>query len=78
MTMMIFRKKITKRTATKTLNLTTTKLKLIKEELNQNVLKRAIKMAESEWLWRFRSIDYRLKKVAQVYNYLLRLVEKES
>jgi len=48
--------------------------KILSARLSANLMSKAKAIAEQEWFWRFRNPEYKLKKIATVYFYLLDLM----
>lgn len=49
---------------------------MINTNLHQQLLNTAITLASKDFWWRFRSQEYRLKKIAGAYRHLNKLVEE--
>lgn len=47
-------------------------------ELNQNLLGRAIEIAESHWLWRFKSHATKLAEIEEIYHQLIKMTESQN
>ena len=49
---------------------------LINTNLHHQILNTALDLAAKDWLWRFRSQEYRLKRITNAYRHLNKLIEE--
>jgi hypothetical protein len=49
---------------------------LLNTNLHQQLLSTAITLASKDWWWKFRSQEYKLKKITMAYRHLNKLIEE--
>jgi len=52
------------------------KVDLLNTNIHRQLLDMAIKLAGDNWLWKFKSTDYKLKKITAVYRYFNKIIEE--
>lgn len=51
-------------------------LDLINTNLHHQLLSTAIGLASKDWLWKFRSQEYKMKKITSAFRHMNRLIEE--
>lgn len=53
-------------------------LDIAEQQLNQELLDRAIKIAKQSWFWSFKSVEKKMLKIELVYNHLKKIIERDE
>jgi len=53
-------------------------LDIAEQQLNQELMNRAIKIAKQSWFWSFKSIEKKMSKIELIYNHLKRILERDE